>query len=155
MFLRHILYWKQTRILPNSAFKFSKLRFILRILTSRTLSFSKYCVLRRYGVTSFGLKYEVWKLDLVISSKKFVPGSLSSNLCLKQQCLKLYQTKLKLTLGYWSLIPQVSYTEPLQTFPIVESLLLVQITAFLILLYAHYNPHLRKEYVWIGVYLKM
>ena len=53
----------------NSAFKFSKLRFILRILTCRTLSFSKYCVLRRYGFTSFGLKCEVSKLDLVISQK--------------------------------------------------------------------------------------
>ena len=44
----------------------------------------------------------------------------------------------------WSLILQVSYTQPLQTFPIVKSLLLVQIIAFLNLLYAHDNPHLRK-----------
>ena len=63
----------------NSDFKFSKLRFILRILACRTLSSCKYCVLRKYCFTSFCLKYKVSKLDLVISSKKFVSGSLSSN----------------------------------------------------------------------------
>ena len=53
-------------------------------------------------------------------------------------------------------MPQVSYTQPLQTFPIAESLLLVQIIAFLILLYSRYNPHLRKYcpskvvFVYIG-----
>ena len=59
MFLRHILYWKQTYILP---IKFSKLRLMLRILTCSTSSFSKYYVLRRYGFTLV--------VVLVISLKK-------------------------------------------------------------------------------------
>ena len=49
-------------------------------MTCKVSSFSKYCALQRYGFTFFGLKYEVSKFDFVISSKKFVPGSLSSNL---------------------------------------------------------------------------
>ena len=86
------------------AFKISKLRFILRILTCSTLNISKYCVLWRYSFTSFGLKYKVSKLDLVISSKRFVSGfgepfwhKLVFN-AEKRQCLKLYQTELKLML---------------------------------------------------------
>ena len=72
---------KTTLHSSNSAFKFSNLRLILQILTCRTLLFFRYCVLGRYGFTSFGLKYEVSRFFFfVMSSENLVPGFLSLNL---------------------------------------------------------------------------
>ena len=122
---------------PNCPFKFLKLLSILQILTCRALHFSKYCVLRIYCFTSFGLKYVIPKFDLVISLSKFLCGSFYQTQCKisfintninifkifglriyfkksaftakEGQCLKFRQTKLMV--HYWPLIAQVSYMD--------------------------------------------
>ena len=70
---------------------------------------------------------------LQIGAKRFQIGTEITNWGKRD-----FKSEQRLQIGAEQ-IPQVSYTQLSQTFPIVESLLLVEMIASLILLYAPYN----------------
>ena len=64
----------------NSSFKLSKLGFNTSNIDMNDITFFQILCTSKVRFHSFGLKYEASKFDFVTSSKKFVSGSLSSNL---------------------------------------------------------------------------